>query len=92
MRSLSFVGRSKHGVHIEVFVQPCAARDSVEGIQGDALKLKVMAPPIDDRANKAVEKLLAACSTCLVGTSRWSGAALVGASGSPSPGFLRNKW
>ncbi len=59
MRSLSFVGRSKHGVHIEVFVQPRAARDSVEGIQGDALKLKVMAPPIDDRANKAVEKLLA---------------------------------
>jgi uncharacterized protein (TIGR00251 family) len=59
MRALPFVGRSKDGVLIEVFVQPRAAHDSVEGIHGDALKLKVKAPPVDDRANRAVEKLLA---------------------------------
>lgn len=59
MRSLPFVVRSKNGVMIEVFVQPRAARNSVEGIYGDALKLKVKAPPVDDRVNRAVEKLLA---------------------------------
>jgi uncharacterized protein (TIGR00251 family) len=59
MRALPFVGRSKDGALIEVFVQPRAARDSVEGIHGDALKLKVKAPPVDDRANRAIEKLLA---------------------------------
>jgi uncharacterized protein (TIGR00251 family) len=51
---------SKDGVLIDIFVQPRAARDAIEGVHGEALKLKVKAPPVDDRANRAVEKLLAA--------------------------------
>ena len=57
--SLPFVSRSKNGAVIDVLVQPRAARDTVQGIHGDALKLKVTAPPVDDRANRAVENLLA---------------------------------
>ena len=44
---------------IDVFVQPRAARDAIEGVHGEALKLKVKAPPVDDRANRAVENLVA---------------------------------
>lgn len=57
--SLPFVTRSKDGVLIDAFVQPRASRDAIEGIHGDALKLKVKALPVDERANRAVEKLLA---------------------------------
>lgn len=59
MDPLSFVTRSKDGVLIETFVQPSAARDVVAGTHGPALKLKVKAPPVNDRANRAVEELVA---------------------------------
>lgn len=54
-----FVRAFGDDVLIETFVQPRAPRSSVAGIQGGALKLKVTAPPVDDRANRAVEGLLA---------------------------------
>lgn len=56
---LPFVVRSKDGAVIHIFVQPRATSDSVQGIHGESLKLKVKAPPADDRANGAVENLLA---------------------------------
>jgi hypothetical protein len=56
---LPFVTRSKQAVIIEAFVQPRASRDSIEGVHDESLKLKVKAPPVDDRANRAVENLLA---------------------------------
>ena len=58
-RALSFVTRSKDAVLIDAFVQPRASRDAVDGVHGEVLKLKVKAPPVEDRANRAVEKLLA---------------------------------
>ncbi|MGH2747061.1 MAG: DUF167 domain-containing protein [Actinomycetota bacterium] len=59
MGPLPFVTRSKDRVLIDAFVQARAARTAVVGIHGTALKLKVKAPPTDDRANRAVEELLA---------------------------------
>jgi uncharacterized protein (TIGR00251 family) len=56
---LPFVTQSKDGVLIDAFVQPRAAKDSLEGVYGEALKLKVRAPPVDDRANRAAEELVA---------------------------------
>ena len=54
-----YVSETETGALIEAFVQPKASKDAVAGRQGRALKLKVKAPPLDDRANRAVEELLA---------------------------------
>jgi uncharacterized protein (TIGR00251 family) len=45
---------------INVKVVPNSSRDAVVGWLGDALKVKVMAPPEKGRANEAVIALLAA--------------------------------
>lgn len=46
-------------VVVNVHVHPGAARTAVVGRHGDALKVKVQAPPADGRANEAVERLVA---------------------------------
>jgi uncharacterized protein len=44
---------------LAVHVQPVAGRTEVVGRYGDALKLRVAAPPIGNRANDAVVELVA---------------------------------
>jgi uncharacterized protein (TIGR00251 family) len=46
-------------VTLKVRLQPRASRDGIDGLHGDALKVKVTAPPLEGKANKAVKKLLA---------------------------------
>ena len=46
-------------ITLKVLLQPRASRDGIDGIHGDALKVKVTAPPLEGRANKALKKLLA---------------------------------
>jgi hypothetical protein len=41
-------------------VQPRASRDEVSGVYGDALKIRLAAPPVDGAANDALVKFLAA--------------------------------
>lgn len=42
-----------------VRVAPRASRDAIEGEHAGALKVRVTAPPLEDRANQAVRRLLA---------------------------------
>lgn len=44
---------------LAVRVTPRASRDAIDGEYQGALKVRVTAPPVDDRANEAVRKLLA---------------------------------
>jgi uncharacterized protein (TIGR00251 family) len=46
-------------VIFQVRVQPNARRDGIEGEWQDALRIRVAAPPTEDRANDAVVELLA---------------------------------
>jgi hypothetical protein len=43
-----------------VHVQPRASRSAVEGLHGDALRVRLTAPPVDGAANDALIQLLAA--------------------------------
>jgi uncharacterized protein len=43
-----------------VRVTPRASRDAIEGEYQGALKVRLTAPPIEDRANEALRRLLAA--------------------------------
>jgi uncharacterized protein (TIGR00251 family) len=46
-------------VVLHVHVQPAAGRNAVVGRHGDALKLRIAAPPVDGRANTATAELIA---------------------------------
>ena len=47
-------------ISFSVRLQPRASRDEIAGEHQDALKIRLTAPPVDDRANEALRKLLAA--------------------------------
>jgi uncharacterized protein len=46
-------------IRVQVHVQPRAARSEVVGTHGAALKVRLLAPPVDGAANEALVILLA---------------------------------
>ena len=47
-------------VRITVYVQPRASKTEVVGMHGDALKIRLTAPPVDNAANEALIDFIAA--------------------------------
>ena len=47
------------GCLIRLHIQPRASRTEIAGRHGDALKLRIAAPPVDGEANEAVVRFLA---------------------------------
>jgi hypothetical protein len=47
------------GVRFAVHVQPRAKQPGIDGTHGDALRVRVQAPPVDGAANDAVVTLIA---------------------------------
>jgi len=46
------VSAQKDGVAISLFVQPRASKNSVCGVQGEELKVRLTSPPVEGAANK----------------------------------------
>ncbi len=53
------LGRADAGAAIVVAVTPRAGKDEIAGMQGDVIKVKLTAPPVDGAANEALIKFLA---------------------------------
>ncbi|MES2306222.1 MAG: DUF167 domain-containing protein [Gemmatimonadota bacterium] len=47
------------GVRLTVHAQPGAARSEIAGVHGDAIKVRLAAPPVDGKANEALLRFLA---------------------------------
>ena len=47
------------GVELTLYIQPRASRTEVIGPHGDALKLRLAAPPVDGEANEELVRFLA---------------------------------
>jgi uncharacterized protein (TIGR00251 family) len=47
------------GVRINVHAQPGAKRTEVSGLHGDAIKIRIQAPPLEGRANDELIRFLA---------------------------------
>ncbi|MGV8078585.1 MAG: DUF167 domain-containing protein [Syntrophales bacterium] len=50
---------TKSGLMLKVRVLPRSSRTEVSGVQDGALKLKIMAPPVEGQANEACLRFLA---------------------------------
>lgn len=53
------ITEKKEGLLLKVAIQPRASRNQVAGLKGDALKIKLTAPPVEGAANKACLQFLA---------------------------------
>jgi uncharacterized protein (TIGR00251 family) len=53
------VTESNGRVRFAVRVQPRASKTEIAGVHGDALKIRLSAPPVDGAANDALVKFLA---------------------------------
>lgn len=49
----------ENACRISIHAVPRASKTEVCGMQGNALKLRLQAPPVDGKANKAISKYLA---------------------------------
>ena len=55
------VSEDPEGVTLRLHVQPNARRTEFSGRHGDAVKLRLAAPPVDGKANDLLRRFLAEC-------------------------------
>lgn len=59
MRSLPPISPTPTGVRLRLRIQPRASREEVAGLAGDAIRIRLTAPPVDGTANDALVRFLA---------------------------------
>jgi uncharacterized protein (TIGR00251 family) len=53
------IDEDTYGLKFNIYVQPRSSRNQVVGLHGDALKVKIKAPPVEGAANKMCMTVLA---------------------------------
>lgn len=53
------MSKAAETVRVRVHVQPRASRSEIAGLHGDAIKVRLMAPPVENAANEELVALLA---------------------------------
>ncbi|MFN8482218.1 MAG: DUF167 family protein [Anaerolineae bacterium] len=53
------VSATRRGSRFQVYVQPRASRTEIAGLHGDALRVRLTAPPVEGQANAALIAFLA---------------------------------
>ncbi|MCX6995809.1 MAG: DUF167 domain-containing protein [Kiritimatiellaeota bacterium] len=56
---MAWLQETPQGVALSLRIVPRAARDAVQGVLGDALKIRLTAPPVEGQANAALMRFLA---------------------------------
>jgi uncharacterized protein (TIGR00251 family) len=56
---MPYIQKKQDGLIFKIFVLPRSSKNMISGIYGDAVKLKLTAPPVDGAANKMCVKFLA---------------------------------
>ena len=59
MRPSSPISPTATGVRLRLRVQPRASREEVAGVSGDAIRIRLTAPPVEGAANEALVRFLA---------------------------------
>jgi uncharacterized protein len=54
-----FLKEESQGILLKIKVQPRASKNEISGVLGDALKIRITAPPVDGEANECVISFLA---------------------------------
>jgi len=58
---VQFFQETPQGIVIKIYVQPRSSRNKIIGLHGDALKIAIQAPPVDDAANRMCIDFLSKC-------------------------------
>jgi uncharacterized protein (TIGR00251 family) len=56
---MNCIENRKNSIAFKIYVQPRASRTKIAGLHGDAIKVCVTAPPVENKANNAVVHLFA---------------------------------
>lgn len=56
---MDWLNQRADGAALSLHIVPGARKTEVDGIHGDALKIRLQAPPVDGKANKALVEFLA---------------------------------
>ncbi|HEX9391781.1 MAG TPA: DUF167 domain-containing protein [Usitatibacteraceae bacterium] len=57
--SAAWFNRAEGVITLSLHAQPGAKRTEIQGLHGDALKVRLAAPPIEGRANQELRRFLA---------------------------------